>query len=56
MPDKCFFDTNLWVYLKAQNQSPDDLRKQQVVSQLTIDRWRRVFPHADAGSSLEILA
>ncbi|MBK8563126.1 MAG: PIN domain-containing protein [Saprospiraceae bacterium] len=37
MPDKCFFDTNLWVYLKAQNQSPDDLRKQEIVSQLILD-------------------
>jgi predicted nucleic acid-binding protein len=32
MPDKCFFDTNLWVYLKAQNQSPDDLRKRRLLA------------------------
>lgn len=37
MPDKSFFDTNLWVYLKAQNQSPDDLRKQQVVQTLILN-------------------
>ena len=37
MPDKFFFDTNLWVYLKAQNQSPDDLRKQQVVQTLILN-------------------
>jgi len=47
MPDKCFFDTNLWVYLKAQNQSPDDLRKQQVVSQLILD-----FPEIDLSAQV----
>jgi len=36
MPDKTFFDTNLWVYLKAENQSQEDLRKQQVVSSLVL--------------------
>jgi predicted nucleic acid-binding protein len=36
MPDKSFFDTNLWVYLKAENHLPEDLRKRQVVSSLVL--------------------
>ncbi|MBX2929058.1 MAG: PIN domain-containing protein [Saprospiraceae bacterium] len=30
-------DTNLWVYLKAQNQSPDDQRKRQIVELLILN-------------------
>jgi predicted nucleic acid-binding protein len=37
MPDKYFFDTNLWIYLKAGNQSQDDLRKKQIVAKLVTD-------------------
>lgn len=36
MHDKSFLDTNLWVYLKAQNQIPDDHRKQAVVQNLIL--------------------
>ncbi len=37
MPDKYFFDSNLWIYLKAQNQSQDDLRKQKIVENLILN-------------------
>ncbi|MBI3584644.1 MAG: PIN domain-containing protein [Nitrospinae bacterium] len=34
MPDKCFFDTNLWIYLFLDSKDPDDRKKKRKVEKL----------------------
>ena len=36
MPDKYFWDSNLWVYLFTQSQSPDDVKKRSKLQQLLL--------------------
>ena len=37
MPDRIFWDSNLWVYLAIQSNTPDDVAKQNTLNNLLLN-------------------